>query len=357
MTSHWIRYSLSLATAIGLCSPVAADHHENAVGLAGVWKATASSDAGDDREIVWTLEKDGEDYTGTSVDSASGDERKLDRITVKGKEVTIEVDVEMDGVKGLIKVVVEEKEENKLTGKWILSGADGTEFISGAISAEKELTVAYAGKWKAISILPDGSELSSILALTGANEALKGSFQSAEGKDLKIGKVSADGKSLTLDFKMEIQGNTMDVAIQSDSKEQDKLVGKWIVKGGDGNEVASGDWSATREVEQRYAGEWAVKAAVPDGGEYTGTLTLKKSEDGYSGSSASSDGTARELKSVKVEDKTVVYTVPFEAEGVAGIITVSAKEQEDGTLAGTWSLAADGTELASDRWEARRPGE
>ncbi|MDA0814589.1 MAG: hypothetical protein O3C21_19615, partial [Verrucomicrobia bacterium] len=271
--------------------------------------------------------------------------------------VTIEVDVEMDGVKGFVKVVAEEKEANKLIGKWGISDADGNEFISGAISAEKDVAVAYAGEWKAISVLPDGSELSSALILSGPNAELKGRFQSAEGDELEIGKVKADGKTLAMDFKMEIQGNTTDVAIESALKDANELSGKWIVKGADGNEVASGDWSATREVEQGYAGEWAVKAAVPEGGEYTGTLTLKKGEDGYTGSSVSTDGTARELSTVKLEDKSIVFTVPFDAEGLAGIITVSAKEKEDGSLSGTWSLVADGNEVASDSWEASRSAE
>jgi hypothetical protein len=354
MHSHLIRYSISLAAAIGLHSPALADHHEKPVDLAGIWNATASTDAGDDRKIVWTIEKNGDKYTGTSVDSESGEERKLDRITVEEKKVTIEVDVEMDGVKGLIKVVAEEKETNKLTGKWLVSDADGNESISGAISAEKDFAVAFAGEWRAISVLPDGSELSSTLILSEPTAELKGRFLSAEGDELEIGKVTPDGKNLTLDFKMEMQGDTMDVTIKSALKDPNVLTGKWFVKGADGNGDASGEWSATREVEQGYAGEWAVKAVVPDGGDYTGTLTLKKGKDGYTGSSASRDGTARELSTVKLEDKSIVFTVPFDAEGIVGIITVSAKEKEDGSLSGTWSLVADGNEVASDSWQASR---
>ena len=354
MHSHLIRYSISLAATIGLYSPALADHHEMPVDLAGIWNATASSDAGDDRKIVWTIEKNGDKYTGTSVDSESGEERKLDRITVEEKKVTIEVDVEMDGVKGIIKVVAEEKETNKLTGKWLVSDADGNESISGAISAEKDFAVAFAGEWQAIIVLPDGSELSSTLILSEPTAELKGRFQSAEGDELEIGKVKPDGKNLTLDFKMEMQGDTMDVTIKSALKDPNVLTGKWFVKGADGNGDASGEWSATREVEQGYAGEWAVKAVVPDGGDYTGTLTLKKGKDGYTGSSASRDGTARELSTVKLEDKSIVFTVPFDAEGIVGIITVSAKEKEDGSLSGTWSLVADGNEVASDSWQASR---
>jgi hypothetical protein len=86
MHSHLIRYSISLAAAIGLHSPALADHHEKPVDLAGIWNATASADAGDDRKIVWTIEKDGDKYTGTSIDSESGEERKLDRISVEEKK-------------------------------------------------------------------------------------------------------------------------------------------------------------------------------------------------------------------------------------------------------------------------------
>jgi hypothetical protein len=288
------------------------------------------------------------------VDGESGEERKLDRITVEEKKVTIEMDVEMDGVKGLIRVVAEEKEANTLTGKWLIAGADGTEFMSGELSAVKEMAVALAGDWNATSILPDGSELSSTLVLSGENAKLEGYFKSKDDNELKIGKLTSKDKGLRLDFEMDIQGTAMNVVIESELEDENKLAGKWIVKGADGSEAASGDWSAKRDAAKDYSGEWAVSAALPDGGKYTGTLTLTKNEDGYSGKSKSTDGTARELNSVKVDDGNIVFTSDFDANGATGIITVTAKEQEDGALSGSWSLASDGTEVATDSWTATK---
>ena len=58
---------------------------------------------------------------------------------------------------------------------------------------------------------------------------------------------------------------------------------------------------------------------------------------------------------MKVENKSIEFTVDFDGQGVTGIITVSAKEKEDGSLSGAWILAgSDGIELASDTWEASK---
>lgn len=349
------RYSIIFAAATGLCSLAVADHHKKPVDLAGVWNATASSDAGE-REVTWTIKKNEDGYSGTSLDGESGEERDLDRIKVEEKKVTIEMDIEMDGVKGLIRVIAEEKETNKLKGEWLIAGADGTEFMTGGITAVKEVSVPLAGEWAAVSILPDGTELESTLVLSGENAKLEGLFKGENG-ELEIGKLTAEDKDLRLDFEMEIQGSPMNVVIESELKEDHLLKGKWIVKGADGNEAASGDWSAKREAESDYAGSWNVTAAVPDGSEYTGSLKLSKDEDGYSGSSESSDGTSKELNSVKIDDGKLLFTVDFDANEIIGIITVTAEEKEDGSFSGSWSLASDGNEVATDSWSATKSGQ
>ena len=113
-----LRYSLSVAAAIGLCSPAIADHHKKPVDLVGVWKATASSDDFE-REITWTFKKEGDALTGTSVDSETGEERILNRIKIEEKKVMLESDGEQDGTQFVIKIVGEEKEADELAGRGV----------------------------------------------------------------------------------------------------------------------------------------------------------------------------------------------------------------------------------------------
>ena len=356
MKSHILNYSLILGMAIAVTSLAHADHHKKPVDLVGVWNVTASTDDGE-RELTWTFAKDGDGVSGISVDGESGDERKLDRIKVEEKKVMIETDFERDGSEGVIKVLAEEKEAGKLTGKWSIEGADGTEFMSGDLSATKEIEIAFAGDWNATSVLPDGSELSSVLQLTGGNSSLKGSFK-GDGNTLEIDKITAEGKSLRLAFDMEIQGNPTDVVIETELKEEHKLNGKWIVKGPDGTEAATGDWSATREPKLDLSGDWAVTAGLPEGDEYSGTVSLKSDGGTYTGELKSSDGDATEVKSVKVEGKDVVLTFDYEGNGVSGLLTIATKHKEDGSLEGKWNLVGDdGEEIAGDWVKASQKSE
>lgn len=354
MTRYILRYTFTAAAALGLCSASFADHHKKPLDLVGVWNVTATSSEGDgdERKITWTIRKEGEKLTGDSKDHENGNERTLDRIKTEGNEVVIEIDIESDGNRGIIKVIAEEKEAGKLVGKWTIEGEDGTEYLSGELTALKEIKVAYAGDWNSTSVLPNGEERSAILQLSGDNANLKGAFKSDDGNALTIDEIKADGKNVRLEFKLTIQDNVVDAAIEGELKAENKLAGKWILTGDDGSEFASGDWSAVREAKLDIAGVWNVSAVLPEGGEYTGTLTLKRDGEKYVGKSKSSDGEERELNSVKFDGEEVVFTIELDGD-VTGTITVTAKRDEGKGLIGTWKLVgSDGSEVAGDEWKA-----
>jgi len=331
------------------CTFVHADHHNESVELAGVWHAEASS--GDSsRKVTWTFEKDGDKLKGTSLDHQSDEERKLDRITVKGKKVTLEIDVEQDGNKGMIRVEAKETAPGKLEGTFEVVGDDGTEYMSGDVTAAKE--VSFAGVWDAISTLPDGQEMESQMKLDGSNAKMKGVLEGDSGK-IEIDMVKVKDKSVHLEFEFEMQGNPIDIVIKAEAKTSDKLEGKWIASGDDGNELAQGDWSAVRKPKS-LAGTWSVVAVVPDSADYTGTLMLKENGGGFAGTTTGSDGEAKDLTTVKVDEEEVVFSVPFEQDGVSGIVTVTATQKGEDSLVGEWVMTSDGQEVASDSWKATR---
>ncbi len=335
---------------VGLASLIYAETPEATVDLVGSWKVTASSDEGA-RELTWTFSNEGNKLKGESRDNGNSEQRVLDRITVNGKSVMLEVDINQDGNRGTIEVEAEEESPGKLVGKWAIVGDDGTEYLSGKITAVKE--VRFEGEWVATATLPDGQTMESNMKLTGGNSALKGSVSGQAG-EVELDKLTAKDRQLELEFDFEMEGNTIDCVIKAEAKDASNLVGKWLVVGEDGAEAASGKWTAVRKA-TGLAGVWDVVATVPDSADYNGTLTLTESNGKYAGESKNSAGEARTLSSVDVDSKSVKITVPFEYEGNTGTITINAKQTQDGSLKGEWVLTSDnGDEVAREAWTAVR---
>ena len=342
---HLSKTLFAVAVSLGVCCSVYADHH-GAHALIGVWNATAATDNGE-RDITWTFKKDGDRITGISHDHESGDDRNLDRITVKGKKVTLEVDIEQDGNEGVIKVVADMEKSLMLKGKWSVLGDDGQVYMSGDIEAEKE--VAFAGKWNSVAELPDGSEHESVVHIEGANKRLTGVIHSDDG-DMKLKKIEATENGLYCTFDYDMDGETIPVVIEAKLDDENKLVGEWATEDG----AAEGNWTATRRIAATMAGMWDVTAEVGDNPNYKGTLKLEEDNGNYTGTSQSGDREAKKLATASVNGKDLHYTVPFERDGYSGTVEVKATLNGDGELVGKWMLTADGTEYASGKWEAKR---
>ncbi|MCA9213054.1 MAG: hypothetical protein KDB27_08315 [Planctomycetales bacterium] len=342
--------SRALAITLTLCLLSSGYAADKSVDLVGVWHATASTDSGD-RELTWTFKEDGGKISGTSLDHESDDQRDLDRITVKDKAVTIEVDIEVDGNKGIIKIAVEEKSPGELVGKWSVEDRGGAQFLSGDITAKKE--VEFAGKWDASATLPDGGTIDTELTLKGKNSSLKGKIV-GNSNEIDIDTITVDEGNIKLEFEVEMDGNKLDVVVSAKAKDSSKLDGKWAVIGDDGNEAADGKWTAKRQP-LNFAGEWTYVATVPGRDAYEGVLTLKSNNGKYAGTSKGNDTEGRELTSVTIDGKSITYTVTIEVEGIKGTITVESTLQDDGSLKGEWNLVdTDGTEVARDSWKATK---
>ena len=345
-----VGYVFAIAVAFGFSSIALADHHDKAADLTGVWNVMASTDE-DVRELSWTFKKEGDKYTGISKDHENGDERNLDRITVKEKKVVLEIDLEVDGNKGIIKVEAEEKSAGKLVGKWSIVGEDGTEYINGDVTAKK--VVEFAGDWDLVAELPEGGEVEAVLKLKGKNDSLSGVLDGDAG-ETKIDEISAKDNELRMEFDLDVDGDTIRVVVEANSKGTNKLAGVWVVVGDGGDEAAKGELSAKRK-SKGLAGTWNVVAAIPDGGEYHGTLTLTSENGKYAGTSKSDDREPASLKTISVDAQKIEFTVPFERDGNTGAITVTANLKGDGSLKGEWVLTgSDGDEVARDEWKATR---
>jgi hypothetical protein len=355
MNPRILRSSLAGIALLAFSSIARADATDKPVDLAGVWNVTAITEEAE-RSVTWTFTKDGEAVTGMTRDNESGDERKLDRVTVEGKKVILEIDYERDGNSGVIRIITEQAEPGKLVGKWSIIGSDGTTYMTGAASAIKEATIAFAGDWKTTSKLPDGKEITTGLTLTGANSELKGAFTLEDGKKVEIDQITTGENHVRFAFDVAIEENTMNVVIEAKSENPNKLVGVWIIKGADGAEADKGEWTATRNEAPDFSGEWNATAIAPDGQEHHSTLTLTRAGANYTGKATSEQGGERDLSTVAIEGKHLTLTLKMERDGQSGTITVKAEQKDDGSLEGKWSISdQDGGEVAGDAWTAKRP--
>ena len=106
------------------------------ISLAGTWETKASLPDGNTRPGTLVISGENGQFKGT----ASGDqgERKMDRIKWENGRLLMEIDVERDGRKGLIKVSASGTSADQLTGIWSANDETGNELMSGAWTAKKK---------------------------------------------------------------------------------------------------------------------------------------------------------------------------------------------------------------------------
>ena len=315
--------------------------------VVGKWNATAKTDNGE-RELVWDIKHNGDKLVGVSLDGEN--ERKFDKVSYKDKKLILEVDFERDGNKGIIRVEAETKKFGQLDGEWSIVDEDGKEYLSGDVSAWKE--ISFESEWEAVAELPDDQKLEAVLHLKGKNSKLKGVLET-DSSETKMEKIDVDEQTITLNFKLDYDGDELDCEIEAKPTSDDRLVGKWKVIDDDGDEELSGEIVAERR-RSNLAGKWKVFAVVPDSEDFNGMLTLEFEDGKYAGNLKPSGASAIKLKSAKAEGDEFVFTLPFKHDEYEGTLTVEAK-LSDNVLEGEWSFVdEDGEELGSEDFRATR---
>jgi arylsulfatase A-like enzyme len=81
--------------------------------------------------------------------------------------------------------------------------------------------------------------------LKGKDKKLSGTLVANEN-ETGIDKIAVKGKSVRMEFKLDVEGDLRDIAIEATMESAKSLNGKWILLDSDGNEEVSGDWVAER---------------------------------------------------------------------------------------------------------------
>lgn len=116
------------------------------------------------------------------------------------------------------------------------------------VVAQGKSNEGLAGVWKSVSEIPDGTTLRSEFLLSGDDTTLTGKVTSEAG-EIEIKEATVDGEKVEFKLDVEVQGSRQPVVISATRKSKNLMEGEWVLKGPDGEDLAEGDWSATRAPE------------------------------------------------------------------------------------------------------------
>lgn len=118
----------------------------------------------------------------------------------------------------------------------------------GDVVAQEKNNDPLAGAWKSVAEIPDGTTLRSDFLLSGDDSALTGKI-SGEGGEIELNEATAAGDKVEFKFDFDVQGQSRPIVVSASRKSANLLEGQWVLKGDGGEDLAEGDWSATRAPE------------------------------------------------------------------------------------------------------------
>ena len=219
--------------------------------VAGKWKAVSKSPQG--QEHPSTLELT-EDATGVLKGKSTGELGTIDLepVAFDGEKFTFEIVLPIQGNNVTFVVNATLKDANTLSGRWKTKDAD----ISGEWNATREVEKAapphppaevakgLAGKWYAVSVLPDQKKMNIQLELELDGDKVRGKLHMPkQSLDIQDGKAS--GSKIELSVTNHDDKGDFAVKLEGELKEHGEvLAGKWSSARGE-----QGEWSGRKRTE------------------------------------------------------------------------------------------------------------
>lgn|GEM_PF-650656 len=297
--------------------------------IVGKWNAKSTTDNGDLASVV-TFTKDGEKFKGNSKSEQGS--LDFDSVSVEGKEVEIELTLDYEGTDIPVTIRAEQTDEDHLKGMWLIFDASGQEAASGEWEAERALMLDLAGKWNVVAATDDGDlEFQSVFERT--ESGYKGTSETNDGSmDYKSIDVSDNEVKLGLPF------GDGSVKIEASYTEKNKLTGKWHYFENSDTEAASGDWAASKVVEEvkmpTVVGEWAIEIDFGQGEPRDYTLKISEEDDALGGVFISPRSGETKCDSVNFKEATFGMKVTREVQSMDIEFVYKGKLKDD-QLSGT----------------------
>lgn len=324
-----------------------ADHHAEKAPFSpqGEWSVAAAVGEETNRYTFVFEENDGK-WLGHSIDK-DDNKRAMNRVTVDGRKLVCETDMESNGQTGVIRVIAEASADGEtVEGTWVLAGSDGTEYYKGTITGRRQFTLDLAGRWRSVAMV-EGEEMFADVSFKKQDDGKwTGGFTTEEG-EFDFTEVEVEGKSVKCDFVMNIEGEERDFRLSGEATSADRIEGQWVIFELTGQAGAGDQWRIQRAPAFELAGTWDATSSV-NGETQDSVFAFEATDEGFRGTAKSDLGEAA-LTSVTLKGDALKVVIPFgESE-----VVVKARIKE-GMLQGKWSLTgSDGTEY-SDAWKAKK---
>ena len=114
--------------------------------------------------------------------------------------------------------------------------------------AQEKSDAPLIGTWQSAAVLPDGTMLNADFVLTAEGNVLAGKIVGEAG-EIELNEATLDGDTLEMKFDFDVEGESRPVVISAVWKSTNVLQGRWGLKAANGEDSASGQWSATRKPE------------------------------------------------------------------------------------------------------------
>jgi len=228
------------------CTDLSAQAKKAAANFAGKWDVTASVNEYDTNTSSLTvIKKDGK--WSASMVGEDGEKRDLTRTKADGKSLIIEFDMEANGQRGVIGAKAALNKDGALVGKWYARDDSGNELMTNDWKAVRSASSVLAGSWNVVAVTDDNDlEHQMIIKKSGSNFS---GYASSDDGQLDYDKVTASKNVVKLE--LPYGGGT--VKVEAKLKQARKLVGQWKYFDEFKDEVASGDWSASKQKRQKKA--------------------------------------------------------------------------------------------------------
>jgi dienelactone hydrolase len=214
-------------------------------GLTGTWDAQGTTPDGDSRDSTVTFSR--QDGNLSCVAVSERGEMTMDEIKIASSHVVMEKRFEREGTPVLLRVEASEKEPGKLAGTWSIE-REGGDKITGDWKAAKRQAIKLAGTWQATGKAESGGDPHQVkLVFQGSGTDVTGINVSAGEKSTPLKAVKVEGKAVSFETSMEVDGEILNTRANAVEQEDGTLAGSWEVSGSDGQVLGKGSWTAVKE--------------------------------------------------------------------------------------------------------------
>jgi len=222
-------------------------------------------------------------------------------------------------------------------------------FCSTLNADHHKATVNLAGKWNASASMNEFESRDSVFTIRKNGDKWAASMVNEDGVKQDMDRVELDGKTLSIAFDFERDGNKGVIGAKADLQKDGSLSGKWFVRSEDGVEQMSNDWKAVRSLPPVFAGKWDVVAET-DQSNMEHAMIVEKSGSGFSALASTDDGEI-DYTTVKVQNNGLKMEIPFGG----GTVKIAAKLSAAQKLNGEWKYYDDfNEEVAKGNWSATK---